>query len=282
MNNLALTQTQIEEFNSQGYLILRNYFDVDTEIEPIHRALFKIISLIIERDGLNIEVGPYQAENFDCAYLKLLAKGRHYGGEVYDLAKQIPAFLRLICSERLQELFSSLRHDVLPGIGKASYGIRIDNPNEEQFRSQWHQEFLFQPQSKDGVVFWTPLVAVTEEMGPVMLCPQSHKAGLLPVESDGSYQGKSGAYKLGLRNEQEVIEQYEILQPTTEPGDLILMDFLTLHQSGFNTSNRARWSIQSRFFNFNEPTGKKIGWLPSVVDGTNLNEVFGELIKGEL
>jgi hypothetical protein len=38
------------------------------------------------------------------------------------------------------------------------------------------------------------------------------------------------------------------------------MDFLTLHASGHNVSDRPRWTMQWRLFNFADPTGIRIGW----------------------
>ena len=50
-------------------------------------------------------------------------------------------------------------------------------------------------------------------------------------------------------------------------SDLLIMDFLTLHASGHNTSRRSRWSMQSRLFNFREPTGVSHAWRGSYAAG---------------
>ena len=52
------------------------------------------------------------------------------------------------------------------------------------------------------------------------------------------------------------------------------MDFLTIHGSGENRSERSRWSIQSRFFNFSDPVGMKIGWKASITAGTEVETLF--------
>ena len=259
-----------------GVVVIRQFFDVEKEIRPIQLAIYQIIGLVMERHGLSIERQPFAGDNFDAGYAELIRADRKFGGEVYDLVKQIPAFLRLISSARSEQLFCELRGSDLAGIGAASYGIRIDNPFEEQFRSQWHQEFLFQPQSMDGVVMWTPLVPIKPDMGPVIVCLESHKDGLCTYCKSSPYEQKSGAYKIGIRNDEQVAGRYQQVAPLTEPGDLIVMDYLTIHQSGFNVSDRSRWSIQSRFFNFREATGKRIGWKASVTAGTDIETIFPE------
>ncbi len=81
-----------------------------------------------------------------------------------------------------------------------------------------------------------------------------------------------------IENEAELIKQYGVIAPLSEPGDLILMDFLTLHSSGKNISNRSRWSMQFRYFNFNDPTGIRINWTGCVMNGVQLRDVHPELL----
>lgn len=269
-----LTNEQKSLFYRDGFCVVKQFYDLERDIRPIQSAIYKIIDLVAQRHGETLDREPFQGENFDVGYLDLVARNRAYGAEVYDLVKQIPAFLRLICSDKSESLFCDLRNTDLAGIGYASYGIRIDNPGEEQYRSHWHQEFMFQPQSMDGIVMWTPLISIVSQLGPVMICRGSHKDGLRQCTKQGAYESKNGAYKIGIYQEERTIAGYERVAPLSEPGDLVLMDFLTIHQSGFNMANRARWSIQSRYFNFLDSTGMKIGWKASVTAGSDVENIF--------
>ncbi|CAG1021302.1 hypothetical protein MTYM_00907 [Methylococcales bacterium] len=281
MKNFVLTAEQKLEIKENGVLVLRGYIDVETWILPIQKAIYEIIGLVIKRHNLNIVRKPFSPCQFDDGYADLIAIDRAFGGEIYDAVKSIPAFLRLISSEQFEKLFLQLRETELAGIGAGSYGIRIDNPNDYLYRSHWHQEFIVQPQSLDGIVMWTPLISITEEIGPVMVCLGSNRDGLRKVTKHGKYTDKKGAYKIGLVDEESVVAEYQCVAPLTEPGDLILMDFLTIHQSGINQSNRSRWSIQTRFFNFHEENGIRIGWKGSVTLGTNIENIFNSYFLEE-
>lgn len=272
--NGLLNDQQKKEFFESGVVVIKNFYDVESEIRPIQKAIYQIIGLVMQRHSVSIVRDPFEGDNFDAGYLELIAINRDFGGEVYDLVKQIPSFLRLIASTKTEQLFCHLRNTDAPGIGASSYGIRIDNPFEEKFRSHWHQEFIVQPQSMDGIVFWTPLLQVTADMGPVIVCPKSHRDGLCVYSKSKAYANKIGAYKIGINDEDAVVARYDKIAPLTSPGDLILMDFLTIHQSGFNISHRSRWSIQSRFFNYKEETGMRIGWKASVTAGTDVEKIF--------
>jgi hypothetical protein len=111
-------------------------------------------------------------------------------------------------------------------------------------------------------------------MGPVEVCIGSHRDGLCNYRKGGKYADKSGAYRIGLADEAAVVGRYNKVAPLTQPGDLLILDYLTLHQSGFNVSERSRWSMQFRLFNFREPTGRKLGWKPSVTAGTAIDALF--------
>jgi hypothetical protein len=272
--DISLTAEQREAFNRQGFLLLPRFYDLEAEIRPIQRALYQIIGLVAEQHQLQLERPPFAPDTFDAGYNALIARDRSVGSAVYDAAKLIPAFLRMLAGGNNERLFAAMRNTDAVGIGAASFGIRIDNPREAQFRSQWHQEFLYQPQSLDGLVFWSPLVEIQPAMGPVEVCIGSHRDGLCVYRKGGKYANKSGAYRIGLADEAAVVERYGKAAPLTRPGDLLILDYLTLHQSGVNVSERSRWSMQFRLFNFREPTGRKLGWRPSVTAGTEIESLF--------
>lgn len=276
-----LTPEQVEAFHRDGVLVLRSFYDAERDIEPIQVDIYRIIGLVIEKYELSIRQVPFRRDSFDSGYQELIAHDRRLGGEIYDAVKQIPAFIRLVCSERHDRLFRQLRETTLPGVAAAGYGIRIDNPNEEKYRADWHQDYPGQFRSLDGLVFWSPLLRVEEEMGPVQFCIGSHKDGLLPIRTtDPDHPEKTGAYGLILDKREERIARYPQIAPLTEPGDLVAIDYLTLHASGYNRGRRSRWTMQMRYFNFLDPTGIKIGWRGSFAAGVRIEDVHPEMIAG--
>lgn len=269
-----IEDAQREFFAKEGYLLIKGFYDFDTDILPILRDIHRIIGLVAERHGISLSREEFSPERFDDGYPTLLATNRRIAGEVYDLVKQIPSFLRLISHPKAEALFRDIRGTDHAGIGAASYGIRIDNPNEEKFRSHWHQEFVFQPQSIDGIVFWTPLLPIKPDLGPVVILPRSNLDGLCTYVRGTTYADKAGAYQIGIHDEDAVVARYEHVAPLTDPTDLLIMDFLTIHGSGYNTSGRSRWSVQGRFFNFRDPIGMKVGWRASITAGTEVEAIF--------
>ena len=271
-----MPEADVERLNRDGYVVFPEFYDLETEIAPVHEGVRQIVELVARKYGVDAPTATAEAA-MKLGYPALIAKDRSIGGEIYDAVKQIPAFVALVGSRRNADLFARLRPGSLPGVAAGGYGIRIDNPGEAKFRAWWHQEFPAQLRSIDGLIFWSPLLPVTEAMGPVGICAGSHKEGIVPVFDDDAGLGRAGAYALRLQNEAELVARYPRVAPLTKPGDLIIMDFLVLHESGHNVSDWPRWTMQLRYFNYRDPLGQRIGWKGSFAAGETFSDILPEL-----
>ena len=148
--DISLTAEQREAFNRQGVLLLPQFYDLEAEIRPIQHARTR--SSGSSPSSMSCRSSGRRSRRIrSMGYNALIARDRSVGSAVYDAAKLIPAFLRMLASGNNERLFAAMRDTDAVGIGAASFGMRIDNPREEQFRSQWHQE-SYQPQSLTPVV----------------------------------------------------------------------------------------------------------------------------------
>jgi hypothetical protein len=273
-----LAPSQIEQFGRDGFLILKDFYSA-ADVRDVCEGIYQVIGQVLRRHDIDDSRPSFSVEHFDVGFADLIRQDRQLGSEIYDAVKFIPAFWRLVSHPYHARLMTELRLGSVPALAASGCGIRIDNPNEDKFRALWHQEYPAQLRSMDGLVFWSPLVSMSEQLGPVALCPGSHSLGALPVQRlQASSSGRSGAYALQLANEAQLIAKFEQISPLTKPTDLILMDFLTLHASGFNRSDRSRWSMQFRYFNMTESTGLTHGWKGSYAEGIDFSLIHPELI----
>jgi len=276
---IELTEQQLERFQADGCLLLENFYDRRSEIEPIQQGAYDIIGLVGEQHGVDLDRQPFAPETFDQGFMDLVRADRRLGSVVYDAVKQLAPFVRLTAHSANEAVFKQIRNARAAGVAGGGSGIRIDIPGEEKYRAAWHQEYPAQFRSLDGLVFWSPLRTMTADLGPVDICVGSHREGLLQVfEEDQATYGRAGAYALRIAREQEIIEKYPHVHPLAKPGDVLLMDFLTVHASGYNTSPNPRWSMQLRFFNFDEPKGRAIDWSGSFAAGVSIADVHPDLL----
>lgn len=272
-----LTDEQVAQFNKDGVLIIPDFYKSE-EIQSIQRGIYDVIGQVMIKNGVADTRSSFSPDTFDQGYMQLILENRKMGGEVYDGIKQIPAFFRLVAHQAHEALLAQIRPGSQAGVAAGGYGIRIDNPFEDRFRAMWHQEYPAQLRSLDGLVFWSPLIPITNDLGPVHICPGSHAEGPLPVRhADPDGAGRSGAYSLQILNEEKYLAKYEIVSPLTKPRDLVILDFLVLHASGYNRGNRPRWSMQFRYFNFAEPTGRSHAWRGSYAAGVDFRQIHPEL-----
>jgi hypothetical protein len=271
-----LSDTQIADFNRDGFLLLPGFYDLDTEIRPIQVSIHKIIGMMLKNHRIPFEQPAFRPATFDSGYQELIAKGRSHGSVVYDAVKHIPAFVRLASLVKHDQLMMELRNTDMPGVPSGGYGIRIDNPFEEKFRANWHQDYPYQRCSLDGLVYWSPLVPITPDIGPLQIAVGSHRQGLraLSAKEMGS---KPGAYAYRLHNEEQVLASYTIVHKLMNPGDLLVIDYQTLHASGYNSAKRSRWSMQLRYFNYREVTGQSHGWAGAVAAGYDMRLIHPDL-----
>jgi hypothetical protein len=278
MGTNILTDQQLTEFKLNGFVVIKDFYDLTTQILPIQQAVYQLIGKVMERHGIPDQRQPFSLTDFDKGYQTLIDLDRKFGSEIYDVVKQIPSFLRLVADPRHETIFQQAYPNSLPGTGVGSSGIRIDNPSEQKFLAPWHQEYPAQLRSVEGLVFWSPLVPVTPEIGPLKFYPGSHQEGLIPVfTTDPKNPEKSGAYSLILSNEDELPDRYPLVSPLTVPGDLVLLNYLVVHSSSPNYGDRSLWSMQMRYFNFAEPIGMQYGWKGSYAAGIDFRTIHPEL-----
>lgn len=276
MTTTMLSSEQVESFHRDGFVKIPGFYDRTTEIEPIQRAIYDLIGLVSDRHGLALRRRAFHPDHFDAGFNELITINRRLGSEVYDAIKLIPACVRLASSEKNEAVMRQLRPGSFPGFISRGYGIRIDIPGEDSFRAAWHQEYLYQLRSLDGLTLWSPLLSIRPDLGPVIFAVGSHRDGVHQVRE--SVTNRPGAYAWQIEREAEVIGRYPHVAPLTEPGDLVLLDFLVVHCSGFNRSNRPRWAMQMRLFNYLEATGVELGWKGSVADGVAVRDLLPQWV----
>ena len=99
---------------------------------------------------------------------------------------------------------------------------------------KWHQDFTFDPHSNDDLI--TALLFlddVTEDNGPLLVAPGSHKGPLLSLWQDGQFTGRVE------EAEAERLQQQAIPQ-TGRAGSVCLMHARVAHASGANHSDQPR------------------------------------------
>jgi hypothetical protein len=261
-------------FAEHGFLYVENFYDVQTEVDPIRRDIFDLIGLISGRHRIALGRREYGQVEFDSGLQGLIAEHRPLVGVLYDAVKKLPNYLRLACVDKHDRYCRTLLGTAFVGFANRGYGIRMDNPFEDQYSTQLHQDYVSQLSSQNAVVTWSPLRDVTPELGPIMIYPGSHRSGVFPI-----LKTSDGSRGLVLADEEKLIHSYQGIAPDVRVGDCLFLHFLTLHESGQNRSDKTRWSMLSRYFDFTHPSGVAINWKGGLQEGNSFETIHPELMQ---
>ncbi len=267
-----ISKEQLNQFENEGFVYLPSFYDLENEILPIQKDIYQLISILIKNYNLSIEQETFSSQTFDSGLNELLKNHRELVSTIYDAVKKIPSYVKFACSQKNEEIVKVLLKTKFVGFATRGFGIRMDNPSEDKFLTQWHQDYVSQLCAKNGVVLWSPLRDVTSEMGPVEFCPSSHKEGVFRILKEGD-----GSYGLNIKNENEIISKYNSIIPEVKSGDLIILNYLTLHRSTPNSSKFTRWAMISRYFDFLDPVGISYGWKGGLQEGNSFEKIHPEL-----
>lgn len=268
------TPEMISFYRDEGFLHVAGFYDYEREIEPIQRDIHKLIGMIAADAAIDLGPRDFSTEEFDGGLPILLAGHRRLVGVLYDAVKKLPSYVRLACCEKHDVYARALLGSGFVGFAPRGYGIRMDNPGEDHYATQLHQDYVSQLSSQNAAVLWSPLRRTTPELGPLALYPRSHRDGIYPI-----VRTASGSRGLEIDNIDEVVKPFPVIAPEVAVGDCVFADFLLLHESGRNVSGRTRWAMISRYFDFLHPSGRAINWKGGLQEGNSFEVVHPELSR---
>jgi hypothetical protein len=268
-----------EEFESNGYTIVRNFYDIEQDIHPLWSDIKKIIQFVAKKNDV-----PYEDTGrwFD-GYLSIRNKDPLLGGVVYDAIKQLASFNKIITKHESIKSLKLLRGGGVIGVVNNGCGIRIDDPHDIKYKTNWHQDYSGQLRSPRGITIWSPLVDITQELGPITFARGSHFQGYFPIHKvDKRFPDiKVDADAFTFADEEALMLKYEFDTPLLNVGDAVFIDFLNAHKSGLNIAEHSRWSMQLRYFDFSEPVGIGHGWSGGIRSGVDFAKVHPDMFAGD-
>jgi phytanoyl-CoA hydroxylase len=233
-----------EQFNKDGFVILRNFLDKDV-VAGIYREAREIFAEQIRRvTGKTVDIDDRDA--FENAMFEFFEKDFTAFVNTGKTVQHTISLHRLALDEKIVNVLKEI------GVEKPVIGARpamqfnsrfLSKDGSKHWKLDAHQDWRTGQGSLDSTVIWFPMVAAGAEIGALQVIPGSHKAGLLEASTSG-YQG-------GITAE---LKENDFVQTEFEVGDILVFSAFLVHQSGNNVTRNIRWSVQLRYNNLAEPT----------------------------
>ncbi len=243
INDRLMNNSQTQNFEKNGHLIIKNYFN-KKKIYELQRDILDLIEVIGKKKIKKIKSQDYSVL-IGQQLIILQKKNRNLVSLLYEEIKNIPSFQSIYSDKKNIDLFKKLRAGSIPLIPSLSAGIRLDFPNERMYVAQPHQEFPAHPYSEDGIVFWSPLIKLKKDSGMPIIWKGSHLSKkIFKLEK----AKRRAFYKAAISKKTlSLFDNFQL--PTANIGDLVLFDFRLIHSSGRNISIYPRVTCQFRVYN---------------------------------
>ena len=214
-----LNQDQKNFYDDNGYLMVENVLSKEqlTTMQNITYNWIESSKSVTESDSFfDLDEG-HSKNSPRLTRLKLPHKADVYFWEVLKHSKITSVLNDLLGPNTL--LQTSKLNTKAPGGGAAV---------------EWHQDWAFYPHTNDDVLaFGVFLEDVTEENGPLMVIPKSHKGPVLSHFSDGIFCG-------AVDPDDPDFKINEAVKLIGRAGDMTVHHARTLHGSAPNVSSKSR------------------------------------------
>ncbi len=278
VEQLGLTRTQVDQFETDGFVVVEDVFDPEADFAPLMSDYSAILDDVagellsrgeistydptdafqervmdVVRQTGTLDLGPFD--------IILLQKNVHrdtpmYLGEAAFNIMRHPPLLDLVESLVGPEIYSNpiqhIRLKVPQNLHDSNYhwsdGLGVSNT------TSWHQDGAVTTEDSDHTKMVTAWVAVTdasEENGCLAVIPQSHIDGLA-----GHCVNPSGA-GTGLVIPDQLIPVDKMTPLPVHAGDVILFARHTMHRALPNVGDAVRWSLDLRYQPTGQPTGRE-------------------------
>ena len=217
MQNPVLTEAQVEQFNRDGYIIVKSLFD-EEEMEILRHAARADQALEQAARGLDDGEGG----------VTRLSLWNQAGDDVYGLVAR---------SHRVVDAMEQL-------LGGEVYHYHSKMSMKEPFTGgawTWHQDYGYW--YNNGCLFpymASCFIAVdpnTRENGCMQVLKGSHHMGRI---EHGKFGDQTGADP---ERTDQAMKVLELVYAEMEPGDALFFHCNTLHRSDQNKSPHPRWSL---------------------------------------
>lgn len=272
--NYRVSVSEIEEFESRGVVCLRGVLNprevrslaggIDAITGALHQSAAGYdVSAIREQIFENVGAGCEGAANqYDIGALGQFLKAVGAKPLVDEVPREVENKGHFQLDTTTWKRNAAIRalalDSVLPEIaGQLMRATKVNYCDDQVFvkepgtkdRTAFHQDYTyFHMKGWKGCVMWVCVDQANEESGSCLYIPKSHlwgrefKANVFLAQT--AFPGSEGE---DLPDIEGNLDQYELTRYETQPGDVVIHHFRTVHGAGGNRSTRQRRAISLRY-----------------------------------
>lgn len=259
-NTSTLTAEQVQQFQNDGFLIVRDVIS-DEAVKPLIHDLEELVENLTSA-ALDQGILDQDHTYTDSPFAQRLAQL----GSACSESNWIWKEYRKIGKLKTPGVFHLRRHpdllDIIESLigpeilAHPQYAVRAKLPDHMHTEVPWHQDmgYLSDDDASNTLIVncWIPLVPATAQNGCLQILCGSNHCGNIPHEKftdDPDTQAP-----VGIRDEN--LPEGEVITCEVDVGDVLLTMERVVHRSLTNKTDGVRWSIDSRYCGLGLPTGR--------------------------
>lgn len=252
---MNLSRNQIEDFKSNGYLILKNVFSKD-ELESFFSAVSFIAKNELNRAGIS-STNEANLVTEDVIKLNKCGLMDRYATMVAGISEVSRLYSTPLLRSAINQLLGRNEKAALFLTNNAAIMTLPDDPN---YTYAWHKDTFYTiPQSR-YVQIWAPLIQPSSvKNGTLRVCLKSHQNGL---KGQTKIANVPNRHKYVATDSE--VAKFSQVDLALELGSVLILDPGLIHKSGSNTSGKIRYSLVGIYhdtdFKDFHPVGKQVVW----------------------
>ncbi len=249
----SLTPDQLDFYRTQGYLLVEEVLDPSV----FDRLIAEINDIVDTAAQEARAAGDLSELHADLPFAKRLVYIHSQLADPEPLLRQVNGKLKtegmfaILTQPALLDIVESVIGPEI--LAHPQFNLRAKLPNQDATVVPWHQDLGYlQPDAEETfmVNFWIPLVDATSENGCMEVIAGSHRAPLIGHEHG---LGPGANFK-------GITDQYlppgEQVSCPVKAGGVLLIQHKTIHRSIPNLSDHIRWSLDLRYSDPAQPSGR--------------------------
>ncbi len=219
---MLLSNEQIEEFNTNGFLIIKNFANIQQCDEILTKA----------KEHLALKQAPIETEQ---EYTKKSSNDITVR-RLRQVYNRDPIFKSWMSDAKIQPILKQLLQDQ-PVITLAHHNSIMTKMPFESSRTFWHQDRRYWHFENDDLIsIWLSLDDEFLENGLLEFIPKSHKIKFTKEQFD-----KDSNFLDEHETNKKIIEKK--VHQNLQKGDIVLFHCKTLHHASKNKTNKAKISF---------------------------------------
>jgi len=272
-----MTSTLKQQFDKQGFLVVRNVLDFNFDLKPVLNDMEFIMNELIDKFVHQKNKAKVYKFDFWKKYTHLSKLNIHDFDQYFNIRPPRDNIQKDCNYFTSQSIWNLIKNEKILNVIEKILGpeilanpvqnSRIKQPEKHlkkntvhdglSGRTPWHQDAgvlsVAGQKHTDLITCWIPFTNTTTKNGCMVSVPGLHKKGLF-----NHVAGHKGQAQI---KDSELLDEMKTTALEANIGDIVLLGKHTVHCSLPNNSNNFRISMDLRFHKAGQPSGRDL--LPS-------------------